>query len=54
MEYTPYARQLRGRDPEREAEIRAFFEIMIAKIDLKKVLLEMLRDKHGMVYPNEL
>jgi hypothetical protein len=49
MEYTPYARQLTGKNPRREAEIRAFFETMIAKIDLKKVLLEMLRDKHGMI-----
>lgn len=49
MEYTPYARQLTGKDPEKESRIMAFFEEMVAKIDLKKVLLEMLRDKHGMI-----
>ncbi len=54
MEYTPYARQLRGRDSEKEAAIMAFFEEMIKKIDLKKQLLEMLRDKFGMVYPDDL
>lgn len=49
MEYTPYTRQLKGRDPKKEARIMAFFEEMVAKIDLKKVLLEMLRDKHEMI-----
>jgi hypothetical protein len=54
MEYTPYARQLRGRDPEKEAAIMAFFEDMIEKIDMKKRILELLRDKFGMVYPDDL
>lgn len=54
MEYTPYARQLRGRTPDGDARAMAFFEEMIKKIDLKEVLLDMLRDRFGMVHPDDL
>lgn len=53
--YTPYARQLDGDGPAREARRAraiAYFDEMMGRIDLKALLTEMLRDRMGMVYPD--